>query len=92
MLRPKTPRRPKHNSGHNSPVLNVLAPAARMSGSQGHECEHRIGFWETQTNRAMVEYMTWIYTEQGRTFFFARAAADDSSCFWGSSRRSSIQP
>jgi hypothetical protein len=25
----------------------------------------------------MVEYMTWIYTEQGRTFFFARAAADD---------------
>ncbi len=34
-------------------------------------------YTEIATNRAMAEYMTWIYTEKGRTFFFARVAADD---------------
>jgi hypothetical protein len=29
------------------------------------------------SNTAMAEYMTWIYTEKGRTFFFARVAASD---------------
>jgi hypothetical protein len=30
----------------------------------------------TEGNRAMAEYMTWIYTERTHTFFFTRVAAD----------------
>jgi beta-lactamase regulating signal transducer with metallopeptidase domain len=34
-------------------------------------------YTDLRMNTAMAEYMTWIYTEKGRTFFFARVAASD---------------